>query len=47
MLHNQTRESDMSFNMGLTEEQRLAMADAVSAVLADTYALYFKTHVYH
>lgn len=47
MLRNQTRESDMSFNMGLTEEQRLAMADAVSAVLADTYALYFKTHVYH
>ncbi|WP_417491156.1 Dps family protein [Maricaulis sp.] len=37
----------MSINMGLTDEQRTAMAKAVTAVLADTYALYFKTHVYH
>lgn len=37
----------MSINMGLSDEQRAAMATAVTAVLADTYALYFKTHVYH
>ncbi|WP_300556125.1 DNA starvation/stationary phase protection protein [Maricaulis sp.] len=37
----------MSFNMGLTENQRTDMAAAVTAVLADTYALYFKTHAYH
>ncbi len=37
----------MSINMGLSDDQRAAMADAVTAVLADTYALYFKTHVYH
>ena len=37
----------MSINMGLSDDQRAAMATAVTAVLADTYALYFKTHVYH
>jgi starvation-inducible DNA-binding protein len=37
----------MSINMGLSDAQREAMAKAVTAVLADTYALYFKTHVYH
>jgi len=37
----------MSINMGLSNEQRETMADAVTAVLADTYALYFKTHAYH
>ena len=37
----------MSINMGLTDTQRETMAKAVTAVLADTYALYFKTHVYH
>ncbi len=37
----------MSINMGLSDDQRAAMAKAVTAVLADTYASYFKTHVYH
>jgi starvation-inducible DNA-binding protein len=37
----------MSINMGLSDVQRETMAKAVTAVLADTYALYFKTHVYH
>ncbi len=37
----------MDINMGLTREQREAMAQAVTALLADTYALYFKTHAYH
>ena len=37
----------MNINMGLTKEQRETMAEAVGALLADTYALYFKTHAYH
>ncbi len=37
----------MTLNLGLTDDQRHAMAEAVTAVLADTYALYFKTHAYH
>jgi len=37
----------MDINMGLTADQRAAMADAVGRLLADTYALYFKTHAYH
>lgn len=37
----------MSLNLGLDSTQRTAMAEAVTAVLADTYALYFKTHAYH
>jgi starvation-inducible DNA-binding protein len=37
----------MDINMGLTKEQRETMAKAVGALLADTYALYFKTHAYH
>jgi len=41
------KETVMSINMGLSDTQREAMASAVTAVLADTYALYFKTHVYH
>lgn len=37
----------MDINMGLSKEQRETMASAVTALLADTYALYFKTHAYH
>ena len=37
----------MDINMGLSKEQRETMAKAVTALLADTYALYFKTHAYH
>ena len=37
----------MDINMGLNADQRAEMADAVGQLLADTYALYFKTHAYH
>ncbi|XBQ14899.1 MAG: DNA starvation/stationary phase protection protein [Oceanicaulis sp.] len=37
----------MDINMGLDKGQRETMAKAVGALLADTYALYFKTHAYH
>nr|WP_233245791.1 DNA starvation/stationary phase protection protein [Marinicauda salina] len=33
--------------MGLSANQREVMAGAVTRLLADTYALYFKTHAYH
>ena len=37
----------MDINMGLAKGQREAIADALGKLLADTYALYFKTHAYH
>jgi starvation-inducible DNA-binding protein len=37
----------MSKYMGMTTDHRAEMAKAVTTVLADTYALYFKTHAYH
>ncbi len=37
----------MNINMGLSPDQRQAMAEAVTRLLGDTYALYFKTHAYH
>ncbi|PWE16902.1 DNA starvation/stationary phase protection protein [Marinicauda salina] len=37
----------MDINMGLSANQREVMAGAVTRLLADTYALYFKTHAYH
>jgi starvation-inducible DNA-binding protein len=37
----------MEPDIGLTKKNRAEVADALSQVLADTYALYQKTHVYH
>ncbi|MDO4435216.1 MAG: Dps family protein [Cardiobacteriaceae bacterium] len=34
-------------NIGLSDEQRQAIAYGLSKVLADTYTLYLKTHNYH
>lgn len=34
-------------NTGLDNNARLAAADALTAVFADTYALYFRTHAFH
>ncbi len=36
-----------SVNIGLDEAARNAVADALNATLADTYALYMKTHAFH
>lgn len=36
-----------SINIGLDENARKSVAAAVNATLADTYALYMKTHAYH
>lgn len=37
----------MDINIGIPNEQRAAIADGLSRLLADTYTLYLKTHNYH
>lgn len=37
----------METNIGISEENRKEIADALSRVLADSYMLYLKTHNYH
>ena len=37
----------MSVDIGLEKQDRAASVEALRKVLADTYALYFKTHGYH
>lgn len=37
----------MDVNIGISEENREAIAEELSKVLADTYMLYLKTHNYH
>ena len=37
----------MDINIGMTPEQRQEIADRLSALLADSYSLYLKTHNYH
>lgn len=36
-----------SLNLGIAEDQRRAIADGLSRLLADTYTLYLKTHNFH
>ena len=38
---------EMEINIGINEEHRKEIADALSKVLADSYMLYLKTHNYH
>jgi starvation-inducible DNA-binding protein len=37
----------MSINIGISEQDRQAIAEGLSKVLADSYTLYLKTHNYH
>lgn len=37
----------MSIDIGITESDRLEIADGLSRLLADSYTLYLKTHNYH
>ena len=37
----------MHINIGISDENRQASADALTRLLADTYTLYLKTHGYH
>ena len=36
-----------NLNLGIAEEDRRAIADGLSRLLADTYTLYLKTHNFH
>lgn len=36
-----------AINLGFDDKQRLAIADGLSRLLADTYTLYLKTHNFH
>lgn len=36
-----------AINIGISDEDRKAIADGLSHLLADTYTLYLKTHNYH
>ncbi|MEM1176211.1 MAG: Dps family protein [Pseudomonadota bacterium] len=37
----------MQIDIGIAEEKRLAIAEGLSRLLADSYTLYLKTHNYH
>lgn len=37
----------MAIDLGIKESDRLAIAEGLSRLLADTYTLYLKTHKYH
>lgn len=37
----------MQLNIGIPETERVAIAEGLSRLLADTYSLYLKTHNYH
>ena len=37
----------MTINIGINEKDRKALTQGLSALLADTYTLYLKTHKYH
>jgi starvation-inducible DNA-binding protein len=37
----------MDINIGISQQDRVAIADGLSHLLADTYTLYLKTHNFH
>ena len=37
----------MQINIGISERNRVAIAEGLSKLLADSYTLYLKTHNYH
>jgi starvation-inducible DNA-binding protein len=39
--------SDLTIDIGIGEDDRIAITDGLSRLLADTYTLYLKTHNYH
>ncbi|MCY7333109.1 MAG: DNA starvation/stationary phase protection protein [Pseudanabaena sp. CAN_BIN31] len=41
------KEPSSSINIGISEDDRIAIADGLSRLLADTYTLYLKTHNFH
>jgi starvation-inducible DNA-binding protein len=47
MIMAKKKDKHESLNMGIGEDQRRAIADGLSRLLADTYTLYLKTHNFH
>src|SRR3990167_6043404 len=41
------RRNGMEINIGIAEQDRAAIAEGLSRLLADTYTLYLKTHNFH
>jgi len=41
------KEQSGNINIGISQEERTAIADGLSRLLADTYTLYLKTHNFH
>lgn len=41
------RSKGMEINIGIAEQDRAAIAEGLSRLLADTYTLYLKTHNFH
>jgi starvation-inducible DNA-binding protein len=41
------KEPSSLINIGISEDDRIAIADGLSCLLADTYTLYLKTHNFH
>lgn len=41
------RDKTMQIDIGMTAEERQAIADKLAALLADSYTLYLKTHNFH
>jgi len=44
---NHRQGEDMEINIGIAEQDRAAIAEGLSRLLADTYTLYLKTHNFH
>ena len=47
MSKSKKSEKAPSLHMGIDEDQRVAIAQGLSRLLADTYTLYLKTHNFH
>jgi starvation-inducible DNA-binding protein len=45
--HRSVSKPEIGINIGINEKDRLALAEGLSHLLADTYTLYLKTHYYH
>ena len=41
------KEPSGNINIGISQDDRTAIADGLSHLLADTYTLYLKTHKFH
>ena len=47
MAARESATAGMAVNIGIAEEERRAIAEGLSKLLADTYTLYLKTHNFH